>query len=62
MGCAMNDEHTPTLFQRYGDELAKDSLAEPIFRALLDRAIRRLHLRCATLLHQSYLRLRQPPR
>ena len=62
MGCAMNDEHTPALVQRYGDELAVDSPAESIVRALPDQAVRRLHLRCATLLHQSYLRLRQPPR
>ena len=58
----MNDEHTPAWVQRYGDELAADSLAEPIVRALLDRAVRRLHLLCATLLHRSYPRLRHPPR
>jgi RNA polymerase sigma-70 factor (ECF subfamily) len=28
---------------------------------LLDRAVRRLHLLCATLLHRSYPRLAQPP-
>ena len=38
-----------------------DSPAEPIVRALLDRAVRRLHLLCATLLHRSYPRLTQPP-
>ena len=62
MGCAMNDEHTAALLQRYGDELAVDSPAEPIVRALLDRAVCRLHLLCATLLHRSYPRLGQPPR
>ena len=50
MGCAMNDEHTPALLQRYGDELAVDSPAEPIVRALLDRAVCRQRLLCATLL------------
>ena len=54
----MNDEHTPALVQRGGDELAVDSPAEPIVRALLDWAVRRLHLLCATLLHRSYPRLR----
>jgi RNA polymerase sigma-70 factor (ECF subfamily) len=36
--------------QRYLYELAGDSPAEPIVRALLDRAVRRLHLLCETLL------------
>jgi RNA polymerase sigma-70 factor (ECF subfamily) len=62
MDFAMNDEHTPALLQRSGDDLAVDSAAEPINRAVLDRAVRRLHLLCATLLHRSYPRLRQAPR
>jgi RNA polymerase sigma-70 factor (ECF subfamily) len=57
----MSDEHTTAVVQRYLDELAGDSPAEPIVRALLDRAVRRLHLLCATLLHRSYPRLAQPP-
>jgi RNA polymerase sigma factor (sigma-70 family) len=57
----MNDEHTTAAVQRYLDELAEDSPAEPIVRALLDRAVRRLHLLCATLLYRSYPRLTQPP-
>jgi RNA polymerase sigma-70 factor (ECF subfamily) len=61
MGCAMSEEHTTAAVQRYLDELAGDSPAEPIVRALLDRAVRRLHLLCATLLHRSYPRLTQPP-
>jgi RNA polymerase sigma-70 factor (ECF subfamily) len=61
MGCAMSDEHTTAVVQRYLDELAEDSPAEPIVRALLDRAVRRLHLLCATLLHRNYPRLAQPP-
>jgi hypothetical protein len=47
--------------QRYLDDLAVDSPAEPIVRAMLDRAVHRLHLLCATMLHRSYPRLTQPP-
>jgi RNA polymerase sigma factor (sigma-70 family) len=57
----MNDEHTTAVVQRYLDELGGDSPTEPIVRALLDRAVRRLHLLCATLLYRSYPRLTQPP-
>jgi RNA polymerase sigma-70 factor (ECF subfamily) len=57
----MSQEHTTVVVQRYLDELAEDSPAEPIVRALLDRAVRRLHLLCATLLYRSYPRLTQPP-
>jgi RNA polymerase sigma-70 factor (ECF subfamily) len=57
----MSQEHTTAVVQRYLDELAGDSPAEPIVRALLDRAVRRLHLLCATLLYRSYPRLTQPP-
>src|SRR5262249_43100881 len=59
--CAMTDEHTTAVVQRYLDELGGDSPAEPIVRALLDRAVRRLHLLCATMLYRSYPRLAQPP-
>jgi RNA polymerase sigma-70 factor (ECF subfamily) len=61
MGCAMSAEHTTAVVQRYLDQLAGDSPAEPIVRALLDRAVPRLHLLGARLLHQSYPRLTQPP-
>jgi RNA polymerase sigma-70 factor (ECF subfamily) len=61
IGCAMTDEHTTAVVQRYLDELGGDSPAEPIVRALLDRAVRRLHLLCATMLYRSYPRLTQPP-
>jgi RNA polymerase sigma factor (sigma-70 family) len=57
----MSQEHTTAVVQRYLDELAQDSPAEPIVRALLDRAVRRLHLLCASLLYRSYPRLTQPP-
>jgi RNA polymerase sigma-70 factor (ECF subfamily) len=57
----MSDEQTAAVVQRYLDELGGDSPAEPIIRALLDRAVRRLHLLCATLLNRSYPRLTRPP-
>jgi RNA polymerase sigma-70 factor (ECF subfamily) len=57
----MSDDHTTAAVQRYLVELGGDSPAEPIVRALLDRAVRRLHLLCATLLHRSYPRLTRPP-
>jgi RNA polymerase sigma factor (sigma-70 family) len=61
MGRAMSEEQTTAVVQRYLDELAGDSPVEPTVRALLDRAVRRLHLLCRTLLYRSYPRLTQPP-
>src|SRR5262245_1095914 len=61
MGCAMSEERTTVVVQRYLDELDGDSSAEPIVKALLDRAVCRLHLLCATLLYRRYPRLTQPP-
>ena len=60
-GCAMAEARTTAVVQRYLDELGGDSPAEPIVRALLDRAVRRLHVLCATLLYRSYPRLTRPP-
>src|SRR5262245_53181146 len=57
----MDEEHTTTAVQRYLDGLAGDTPVEPIVRALLDRAVRRLHQLCATLLYRSYPRLTRPP-
>ena len=57
----MSEEHATAMVQRYVNELGGDSPAEPIVRDLLGRAVRRLHLLCATLLHRSYPRLAQPP-
>jgi RNA polymerase sigma factor (sigma-70 family) len=57
----MDPGHTTVAVQRYLDALAEDESAEPIVRALLDRAVRRLHLLCANLLHRSYPRLMRPP-
>jgi RNA polymerase sigma-70 factor (ECF subfamily) len=57
----MSEEQTTAAVQRYLDALAGDQPAEPIVRALLDRAVRRLHLLCEHLLHRSYRRLALPP-
>ena len=57
----MGEEQTTAVVQRYLDELAGDSTAEPIVRALLDRSVRRLQRLCANLLYRGYPRLTQPP-
>jgi RNA polymerase sigma-70 factor (ECF subfamily) len=57
----MDEESTTAVVQRYLDELAGGSPAEPVVRALLGRAVHRLHQLCATLLHRSYPRLTRPP-
>jgi RNA polymerase sigma-70 factor (ECF subfamily) len=57
----MDNERTTAVVQRYLDELAGDAPAEPVVRALLERAVRRLHLLRASLLHRSYSRLTRPP-
>jgi RNA polymerase sigma-70 factor (ECF subfamily) len=57
----MHEEPTTAVIQRYLDGLVGDRAAEPIIRALLDRAVQRLRLLCGTLLYRSYPRLMQPP-
>ena len=57
----MQEEPTTAVIQRYVDALPGDTAAEPIIRELLDRAVGRLRLLCATHLHRSYPRLAQPP-
>jgi RNA polymerase sigma factor (sigma-70 family) len=57
----MEEERTTAVVQRYLDGLAGDTPAEPAVRALLDRAVSRLHHLCAALLYRSYPRLAQPP-
>ena len=57
----MSEERTTVAVQRYLDELAADAPADPIVRALLDRAVCRLHQLCAALLYRSYPRLTRPP-
>src|ERR1700741_4494386 len=59
-GC-MDEEHTTAVIQRYLDELGGDAPAESAVRALLDRAVRRLHELCPALLYRSYPRLTRPP-
>src|SRR5947207_5427287 len=57
----MPEESSTAAVQRYLDALAGEAPAEPIIRALLDRAVRRLQLLCANLLHRGYPRLTRPP-
>jgi RNA polymerase sigma-70 factor (ECF subfamily) len=57
----MNEEPTTAIIQRYLDALPGDLAAEPPIRELLERAVGRLRLLCATFLHKSYPRLTRPP-
>jgi RNA polymerase sigma factor (sigma-70 family) len=60
-GPDMSDDHTTAVIERYLVALAGDAPADPIVRALLDRAVGRMRLLCANLLHRSYPRLARPP-
>jgi RNA polymerase sigma factor (sigma-70 family) len=57
----MSPDHTTAAIQGYLDALAGDHPAEPIIRALLDRAVRRLNVLCGSLLQRKYRRLMLPP-
>ena len=57
----MQEEPTTVVIHRYLDALPGDPAAELIIRELLDRAVGRLRLLCATQLHRSYPRLAKPP-
>src|SRR5262245_38274972 len=57
----MDEEPTTVIIQRYLDALPGDAAAEPVVRALLERAAGRLRLLCATFLYKSYPRLTRPP-
>jgi RNA polymerase sigma factor (sigma-70 family) len=57
----MDERDTSATVQRYLDALAGDTPADPIVRALLDRAIQRLEILCAAMLYRGYPRLAQPP-
>jgi RNA polymerase sigma-70 factor (ECF subfamily) len=57
----MNDEPTTAVIQRCLDALQGDTPPEPLIRTLLERAVHRLRLLCASLLQRSYPRLTQPP-
>src|ERR1700693_4660883 len=57
----MKEETTTRVLQRCLDALHEGSAAEPLVRDLLERAVGRLRLLCASLLRRSYPRLTQPP-
>jgi RNA polymerase sigma factor (sigma-70 family) len=57
----MDEEGTTAVVRRCLAQLAGDAPADPVVRALLDRAVRRLHHLSASLLHRSYPRLMRPP-
>jgi RNA polymerase sigma-70 factor (ECF subfamily) len=57
----MHEEPTTVIIQRYLDALPGDTAAEPIIRELVEGAVGRLRLLCATLLHKRYPRLTRPP-
>lgn len=57
----MDDDATTAAVQEYLCGLAGTAPADPVIRALLDRATRRLYHLCASLLHRSYPRLARPP-
>src|SRR5215472_1527042 len=57
----MDEKPTTAVIQRYLDALPGDTAAEPVIRELLERAVGRLRLLCATLLYKSYPRLTRPP-
>lgn len=55
------EDRTTIVVQRYLDELAGGSPAEPAVQALLDSAAGRLWRLCAGLLYRNYPRLTRPP-
>jgi RNA polymerase sigma factor (sigma-70 family) len=57
----MNEGPTTAAIQRCLDALKGDEAAEPLIRELLDRAVQRLRLLCASMLNRSYPRLAKPP-
>ncbi|MFT3686541.1 MAG: sigma-70 family RNA polymerase sigma factor [Phycisphaerales bacterium] len=57
----MAQEHTTAAVQRYLLELADGSPTEPVVRALLERAVDRLHMLCTSMLLRGYPRLARPP-
>src|SRR5262245_46996790 len=60
----MDEAHTTAAIQQYLVDLGQasgHSSAEPLVRAVLARAVERLRLLCATMLHRSYPRLARGP-
>jgi hypothetical protein len=53
-GSAVAEERTTVVIERYLQELAAGAAAEPVVRALLARAVCRLHHLCGTFLHRGY--------
>jgi hypothetical protein len=58
---AMPQEPTTAVIQRYLDALPGDTVADPLMRELLERAVGRLRLLCSTFLYKSHPRLARPP-
>ena len=57
----MNEAPTTVVIQRYLEAMSGDTAAEAVVRELLERAVGRLRLLCATFLYKSYPRLTRPP-
>jgi RNA polymerase sigma-70 factor (ECF subfamily) len=57
----MREEPTTVIIQRYLDALPGDPAIERTVRELLERAVGRLRLLCATFLYKRYPRLTRPP-
>jgi DNA-directed RNA polymerase specialized sigma24 family protein len=57
----MVENPTTAVVQRYLDALAGEAPADPLIRALLDRAVGRLEMLCGSMLFRSYRRLTRPP-
>jgi RNA polymerase sigma factor (sigma-70 family) len=57
----MSNDHTTAVIERYLIELAEDAPTDPVVRALLDRAVGRLRVLCASLLYRNFPRLTRPP-
>jgi RNA polymerase sigma-70 factor (ECF subfamily) len=57
----MGETHTTAVVQRYLDALDEETPADPLIRALLDRAVGRLEKLCGSMLFRSYRRLTRPP-
>src|SRR5262249_40847335 len=57
----MHEEPTTVIIQRYLDALPGDTFTERTVRELLERAVGRLRLLCATFLYKRYPRLTRPP-
>jgi len=57
----MEHDRTTVAVQEYLDALAGDAPADPIVRALLNRAVGRLQILCGGVLGRSYPRLMRPP-